>query len=220
MGGCHDVAEWQPESRCWDNFSCIFLDIFLLRVHPLRLTPGSESEVRCHPHQASAWHLPAQGCWEVCDSGRPKHAATPRVCTVRVRRASPTSPAAVREWGEDAVGEGKDLLAQTGALRVAHVGLTPNTGSCWVPESAGKRDWRLGDMTCVCVCAGSPGVEGWQTVTPASPIPVVVRSLAWGECCLIARRWAGSDPGGVGLWGLPGGRASSPRRRSLRICYL
>lgn len=44
------MAEWQPESQCWDNFSYIFLYFFLLHMQPLRLTPGSMSKVRCHLH--------------------------------------------------------------------------------------------------------------------------------------------------------------------------
>lgn len=111
----------------------------------LRAHPGT-----CQLRDAASMSLG----WEACDSWRPKHAATPRVCTMRSRCASPASPAAVQEWEEDAVGEGKDLLAQTNVLRTARVGLTPDPGSCWVPEARGKRDQRLGD---VCVCAGGTG---------------------------------------------------------------
>lgn len=50
------------------------------------------------------------------------------------------------------MGEGKDLHAQTDALRVVRVGLTPDPDSCWVPEAPGKRDRGLGDVTPVRLC--------------------------------------------------------------------
>lgn len=59
--------------------------------------------------------------WEFCDSWRRKHAATHHIYTIFSMRASPVSPAVVQEWEEDAEGEGKDLLAQTYVLRVAHL---------------------------------------------------------------------------------------------------
>lgn len=68
------------------------------------------------------------------------------------RCLSPASPAAVQEWEEDAVGEGKDLHAQTDVLRVVRMGLTPDPGSCWVPEAPGKWDRGLGDVTPVHLC--------------------------------------------------------------------
>lgn len=58
----------------------------------------------------------------------------------------------VQEWEEDAVGEGKDLLAQTDVLRVAHLRLSPDPGSCWVPDATAKWDWKLGDVTRVHLC--------------------------------------------------------------------
>jgi len=82
---------------------------------------------------------------------------------VHLRCASPASPGAVQEWGEDVVGEGRKLLTQTKMLRVACVGLTPDPGSCWVPEATGKYDQRLGDVTRVCLCC-APGA-----VSPAAP---------------------------------------------------
>lgn len=60
------------------------------------------------------------------------------------------------------VGEGKDLLSQTKVPRIACMGLIPAPGSFWVPEEAGKWDWRLGDVTRVCLC-------WWPWGWPACP---------------------------------------------------
>lgn len=67
------------------------------------------------------------------------------------------------------VGEGKNLLAQTDVLRVAHVWLTPDPGSCWIPEAAGKWDWRLGDVTRVHLC-WQPWDGGTADRDPCLPV--------------------------------------------------
>lgn len=66
------------------------------------------------------------------------------------------------------MGEGKDLRAQTDVLRVVRVGLTPDPGSCWVPEAPGKWDWGLGDVTPVCLCWWPQG--GTTDCDPCPPI--------------------------------------------------
>lgn len=71
------------------------------------------------------------------------------------------------------------------------VGLTPTPGSCWVPEAAGKWDWRVADVTGVCLLVAlglahctHHGVKGQQTTTvsPAwQPRPSDRRSLGRGR---------------------------------------
>lgn len=102
------------------------------------------------------------------DSWRPRHAATPHILHCVLEEYVPHQPCCNSGY---AVGQGKDLLAQSDVLRVACVGLTPNPGSCWVPEVAGKRDCRVGDVTRVCLCWWPWGwltapTTGWRDSSP------------------------------------------------------
>lgn len=133
----------------------------------------------------SAWHLPGQP-----GLGDLWHLETQTFHALCLRSVSLTSPAAIQDWGQDAVGQGKNLLTQRDVLRVTRVGLTPTPGSCWVPEAAGKWDWRVGVCLCwwpwSCLTAPTTGFRDSRPcpclLSPAwQPCPGVRRSLGRGR---------------------------------------
>lgn len=118
-------------------FPCISL-LFLLFVQPVELNPWQCEQAMCNPCASVPSLVFASSrmlilcTWEGRFMVGEDPYVLPPLCLYPC-----ASPAAVQGW-EDVLGEGKDLLIQTHMLRVACVRLTPDPGSCWVPEAVGN----------------------------------------------------------------------------------